>query len=758
MPRTTRFVGRYQTYPGSDATRLAEGGKRLHGEFGVSNPGFPLVSIITVCWNSAATIEQTIRSVKNQSYPNIEHIIVDGGSTDTTINILKKYDEAISYWVSEADKGLYFAMNKGLELAHGEYILILNSDDWYVPHCVESLLSAKEESGADFVSGLANYVDLNGKFIRQQPSFPYDAGLYLRMPLRHETMLISRALYDTHGPYDTRYFINADRALTTRFFEAGITHYELSKPLMFFRDTGVSSTDMTKLYGERERMISRYFPGMDADDITVLGRLHLLKPQRLESIARQYNKPNFSRAAWAYGVDRKARGTAEWQGFDFSKLEKMASVSTRQERFALRNIATLTTSDHGGAGIGSQRRVEALRKAGLNAEIYCLFRKTSIAHVDKLLPSVPGAVRMPESDLRRVWRARAVVTREDAPDMTAMEMVSKAGSVVDFRENRYVFDQSDIVHLHWVVGMFDYENAGEVFGDKPVVWTLADMNAFTGGCHYSEGCEGYKFECKDCPLLGASKQLAHETWEKKKAAYAKIKNLHIICPSQWLADCAKASSLLGDRPVHVIPNAFPVDRFKPTNKLVARQKLGLPLDKKLVLFGADSLTNRRKGGDLLAESINHLRGSKQADAVEGVFFGAATLELGIRGHNMGHVADEQKLSLIYAAADVFAFPSREDNAPLTVAESLLSGTPVVAFPVGNVPEMIQHKETGYIAKYEDCKEFADGLVWALNGDSADDARLRGLRGNLHASSYNNPETAAARHIALYNTLGLFTEI
>src|SRR5690606_27426000 len=135
--------------------------------------------------------------------------------------------------------------------------------------------------------------------------------------------------------------------------------------------------------------------------------------------------------------------------------------------------------------------------------------------------------------------------------------------------------------------------------------------------------------------------------------------------------------------------------------------------------------------------------------VEGVFFGANSLDLGIRTHSMGHVSDEAAMSLIYAAADVFAFPSREDNAPLTVVESMLSGTPVVGFPVGNVPELVTHKGTGYIARYGDARDFAEGLAWALRDVDGADALARRMRACIKARAHNDPDTAVGRHLAVY---------
>jgi glycosyltransferase involved in cell wall biosynthesis len=298
--------------------------------------------------------------------------------------------------------------------------------------------------------------------------------------------------------------------------------------------------------------------------------------------------------------------------------------------------------------------------------------------------------------------------------------------------------------------MVDHEGVGPALGDKPIVWTLADMNAFTGGCHYSEGCDGYKRECRDCPLLGGVNDggLAHAGWKRKKAAYAQLKRLHIICPSKWMAERVRESSLLGDKPVHYIPNAFPTQRFTPTHKFVARLRLGLPPDRSLLLFGADSLGNKRKGGEQLRMAIERLKAMGASDNVELVLFGHQTIELPIRSHAMGHVSDDVQLALIYAAADAFIFPSHEDNAPLTVGEAMLCGTPVVAFPVGNVPDLIRHGDTGYIARHLDVDDLVAGIRWVL--DTEPSAKiLRSIRCRTTAEAIHDPDTAAVRHDRIY---------
>jgi glycosyltransferase involved in cell wall biosynthesis len=388
-----------------------------------------------------------------------------------------------------------------------------------------------------------------------------------------------------------------------------------------------------------------------------------------------------------------------------------------------------------------------LRRHGADARIYSLVSESGLPYVYRIRPTALED----ETREAHVWQKvidLAIRPARQMPGYQAAEMFSLPASVVDFRKVGKVFEQSDVVHLHWVVGMFDYEHAGDVLADKPMTWTLADMNAFTGGCHYSEGCEEFKRECRNCPLLGGDNDLAHRAWQIKKAAYDQLKHLHIICPSKWMADLARSSSLFGDKPVHYIPNAFPVDRFSPTNKTVARLALGLPTDKKLLIFGAESLTQVRKGGDKLKAALEHLKQAGHLENVEIITFGKNTIELPVPVHGLGHIADESYLAQAYSAADGFLFPSLEDNAPLTVGESLLCGTPVVTFPVGNVPDLVQHAETGYIARYLDIDDFAKGIEWILNADSKA-ALQRSVTCRIRAARFHDPALAVQRHMAVY---------
>jgi glycosyltransferase involved in cell wall biosynthesis len=191
-----------------------------------------------------------------------------------------------------------------------------------------------------------------------------------------------------------------------------------------------------------------------------------------------------------------------------------------------------------------------------------------------------------------------------------------------------------------------------------------------------------------------------------------------------------------------------IDRFKATDKLVARTRLGLPLHKKLVLFGADSLGNKRKGGLHLEAALNTLKQQRIGQEVEVILFGSSSATLPLPAHPMGYISDDRQLALVYSAADAFVSPSDEDSGPMTVGEAMMCGTPVVAFKVGIAMEMITHRQTGFLVDRGSTVGLADGLRWALDAD--DSTRLRrGLRCRTFAVKFHDPATAARRHVKVY---------
>ena len=205
------------------------------------------VSIITVSLNSDKTIEQTILSVLHQTYQNIEYLIIDGGSTDGTIEIIQKYADRITYFFSEPDKGLYDAMNKGIKKAQGELIGIINSDDWYELDAVETAVSLySKNSNADVIHGGLRFYE-NEQY--SSSYCPKIKELNLCM-IPHPACFISKKTYATHGNYNVKYRIAADYDLVARIYTAKGKFVFINKILANLRMGGVS--DIHKDNGMKE--------------------------------------------------------------------------------------------------------------------------------------------------------------------------------------------------------------------------------------------------------------------------------------------------------------------------------------------------------------------------------------------------------------------------------------------------------------------------------------------------------------------------
>jgi glycosyltransferase involved in cell wall biosynthesis len=201
-------------------TGKLEGGRRTLGRSKQSTPDQPLVTVITVVFNGAATLEHTIRSVIDQTYDNVEHIIIDGGSTDATLDILRKYEGDIDYWVSERDAGIYDAMNKGIALARGDYIGMLNSDDFFAnSSALAKIASHLKASNVDAVFSFLDIVDpVNiARVVRKYRISKYSPFM-LRIGVMppHPTFYCKKSCYEKAGPYRTDYRIAADFEMLVR--------------------------------------------------------------------------------------------------------------------------------------------------------------------------------------------------------------------------------------------------------------------------------------------------------------------------------------------------------------------------------------------------------------------------------------------------------------------------------------------------------------------------------------------------------------
>lgn len=279
----------------------------------------------------------------------------------------------------------------------------------------------------------------------------------------------------------------------------------------------------------------------------------------------------------------------------------------------------------------------------------------------------------------------------------------------------------DLIHLHWICrGFMSIADVGRL--SKPVVWTLHDSWPFTGGCHVSGSCPLYRKTCGKCPQLNSSEEddLSRWIWERKQKAWCRTP-ITVVTPSRWLAECARSSSLFGNRRIEVIPNGIDSQTYRPIPRQEARRALALPPDRKLILMSAMNATlDLNKGFRFLEAALQQLAASGWKDKVELLVVGqtapSTPVNTGIPTRFLGVLKDDESMQQVYSAADVTVLPSLQENLPNSIMESMACGTPVAAFDVGGVPDLVEHKATGWLTKSCDSADLAAGLAELLSND------------------------------------------
>lgn len=362
-------------------------------------------------------------------------------------------------------------------------------------------------------------------------------------------------------------------------------------------------------------------------------------------------------------------------------------------------VLLINTHDRGGAGNACLRLHQGLLQSGIQSRIALKIRTKNLPFTTSVKPK---QVKVSYFQKLRLKARRLLKVKLPTENIfllnrdSRLELFSYPDSNFDITEAEY-YKETDIINLHWVANFLDYSSFFKK-NTKPVVWTLHDMNPFTGGEHYSEEFLG--IDEKGNPTKRIVSEIEKKEFlknlEVKKEALLNVSNLHIVTLCNWMYNEVKQSDLFKQFPIHLIPNGIDSSIFKPREQQYSRNLLGLPQNKKIILFVAESLENNRKGFAFLQKAIELI---DQKDVV------LCTTGIKIPNNessnnivDLGLIYDERLMSVIYSAADVFIIPSLMDNLPNTVLESLLCGTPVIGFPVGGIIDMIKHGENGYITE------------------------------------------------------------
>ena len=349
-----------------------------------------------------------------------------------------------------------------------------------------------------------------------------------------------------------------------------------------------------------------------------------------------------------------------------------------------------TTERTGGAAIAANRLAHALEAEGVEVSMLTRRKEYEFKIQNLRFKVSPSAFYW---ERLRIFMANRFSRR----NLWLVDIANCGEDITQTRE----FQEADVIHLHWInQGFLSLKGLEKIFkSGKRIVWTLHDQWPYAGICHYTDECNRYQKHCHDCPqLLHPSKRdLSYKVFEEKNRIW-KEANITFVGCSHWIASLAQQSALTQGHRIVSIPNAIDHKVFRPIPKTEARKAFGLSENEKIVLFISQKVTDERKGGWYLEDALKQLSGIR-------------LIRVGKGGDHEIH--EEQQMALLYAAADVFVTPSLQDNLPNTIVEAMSCGTPCVGFHVGGIPEMIHHKKDGYVARYRDADDLAEGIRYVL---------------------------------------------
>jgi glycosyltransferase involved in cell wall biosynthesis len=415
-------------------------------------------------------------------------------------------------------------------------------------------------------------------------------------------------------------------------------------------------------------------------------------------------------------------------------------------------VVHLNTYDgNGGAGRACLRLSDALNVNGIQSKVLVYYKFGNNPKIDGLSTSIFAKGKaifniLAERYLSK-WLSKSV--------KTPFSLQWFGRSVIKHPDVK----SADIIHLHWVNhGFLSPKFLAQLDElEKPIVWTFHDSNAFTGGCHVRYGCENYHQQCGNCPILkfDGKNDISHKTWLRKQKAYKEV-NFHIVAPSKWMASSIKFSSLLGTRLTSVIPNTIETNIFKPYVKAEAKKILKINPDKFVLMSGfMPSKNDKHKGTPYLIEALEILAKRKGIDKenIELVIFGnkekSEMPTFPFKTTFLGTINKDEHLAKCYSAADAFITPSLEDNLPNTVMESLACATPVIAFTTGGIPDMVSHLKNGYLAKYQNAEDLANGIEWLYHRPNKEEVQKEA---RLSVLTHFSEKVIAQKHIDLYEHL------
>jgi glycosyltransferase involved in cell wall biosynthesis len=596
---------------------------------------FPKISVVTPSFNQGRYIRETIESVLSQDYPNLEYIVIDGGSTDSTLTVIDDYVDRLDYFVSEKDKGQSHAINKGFSQATGDIFCWLNSDDQFAPNALWSMAIAFYTNNSDMVAGICE-VHENGKLIHRHMTscgdgkLPLDdildldngwnAGQFFYQP----EVFFTKELWERAGGYVREdYFYSMDYELWCRFAYAGANMSVIGTPIVNFRTHSEQKT---------------------AD------------PDKFKSELIQV-RDQFCRD---HGIHWSA---SERPAVNWGKKLQVAFVNDLGYLY--------------GAGIAQMRIAAAFELAGHEIAVF------------DLASSRRGVENLELIDL----------IQQFSPDLVILGNLHAA--------------EKTLPNL-----------VLELESSYPCFWLTHDFWILTGRCAYTADCPRLLTGCNsDCPTTDEypviEKDQINPAWIEKRVFLARASKFTILANSTWAENfVARAlQTVTNSIPLHKIRLGVPADVFRQMDKLDCKQKLGIERDRFTLMFSASSLSDKRKGGQLLSDAL----GMINLDNIALIVIGRLDQDLNLSGIQLvklGYVGNVKEMVIALNAADLFVGPSVEETFGQVFIEAAMCGTPSLGFDVTGVKDSIKQGITGHRLEVISAECLASGITEMYNNAQA----------------------------------------
>ncbi len=425
-----------------------------------------------------------------------------------------------------------------------------------------------------------------------------------------------------------------------------------------------------------------------------------------------------------------------------------------------RNIAILNTSDIGG---GAARAAYGLYQSLRDLKVPVKYLVKQKLSNDSDILQLPYILKV---------REKAISSLLDKIIKENRTSVSNTLFKIDDSGDRFFpyadLNEYEVIHLHWITNFLNPEIIYNLGKSKNLVWTLHDTSSFTAGCHYTSNCNQFHVDCSNCPQLESlnGKQIQKVYFERKLKFLSAIPITFVVA-SKWMESLLKESRLFSKHRIEYIPYSINTSEvFKPLDKMESKRRLGIPNKSISILFAADNGNEKRKGFQLLLDALLHLSSQNEIknlielDQIQLVCLGQihqSITKLGFPWISIPRIESDELLNIFYNSGDMLILPSIEDNLPLTMLESISAGTPIVAFAVGGMKDIVNNDVNGEIVNSLSAQDLSEAMIRLIRKVLADPLNTLSKSTRQYAEANLRRPKEALAYIDLYSDLNKKTK-